>query len=75
MHNVNIEIYFYSRHFLYKYFHFCFPVSRRIVRGQTPASLQSNDPELCADRFEDWGKNETNCAVPAFAGNPPMVSS
>lgn len=46
---------------------------RRIVRGQTPTSLQTNNPVACAEHFDDWGKNESGCAVPAFAGNPPGV--
>ncbi|KAM4560086.1 NADPH oxidase 2 [Odontesthes bonariensis] len=45
----------------------------RIVRGQTAASLQTNKPDACADRFEDWGRNQSGCAVPEFAGNPPMT--
>lgn len=51
-----------------------FTFCRRIVRGQTPASLKTNNPEVCADQFENWGKNGSDCAVPVFAGNPPMVS-
>lgn len=45
----------------------------RIVRGQTFPSLQTNNPENCSDQFEDWGKNGSDCAVPEFAGNPPMT--
>ncbi|CAG00874.1 unnamed protein product [Tetraodon nigroviridis] len=45
----------------------------RIVRGQTAASLKTNKPEVCADRFEEWGRNGSDCAVPEFAGNPPMT--
>lgn len=52
---------------------FVFPC-RRIVRGQTPRSLENDPPSVCADQFEDWSKPGTNCSVPVFAGNPPMVS-
>ncbi|XP_068165263.1 cytochrome b-245 heavy chain [Antennarius striatus] len=45
----------------------------RIVRGQTPASLKTNNPNVCSEQFEDWGKSGSNCSVPVFAGNPPMT--
>lgn len=55
-------------------FSLCVSDYRRIVRGQTVASLDTNNPQNCSDKFEDWGKNGSNCAVPEFAGNPPGVS-
>ncbi|KAM9766902.1 LOW QUALITY PROTEIN: NADPH oxidase 2-like [Menidia menidia] len=44
----------------------------RIVRGQTAGSLQTN-AEVCAERFQDWGRNGSHCTVPEFSGNPPMT--
>lgn len=49
-------------------------VCRRIVRGQTPESLEAHDPKQCESYFETWGKNGTHCPEPDFAGNPPMVN-
>jgi len=75
-HNVNLFLKFshIMRAFARMKLQICVSTCRRIVRGQTAASLETNKPDVCADRFEDWGKNESGCAVPVFAGNPPMVS-
>uniref|UniRef100_A0A8C7XGJ5 NADPH oxidase 2 n=1 Tax=Oryzias sinensis TaxID=183150 RepID=A0A8C7XGJ5_9TELE len=68
------EVFWYTHHlFVIFFIGLVFHGFGRIVRGQTSRSLDSNDPDVCADRFEDWGKNESGCAVPAFAGNPPMT--
>uniref|UniRef100_UPI0037E7D25D cytochrome b-245 heavy chain n=1 Tax=Semicossyphus pulcher TaxID=241346 RepID=UPI0037E7D25D len=45
----------------------------RIVRGQTPGSLETNNPEKCANQSANWGVDGSDCAVPVFAGNPPMT--
>uniref|UniRef100_A0A8C2JTM3 NADPH oxidase 2 n=1 Tax=Cyprinus carpio TaxID=7962 RepID=A0A8C2JTM3_CYPCA len=45
----------------------------RIVRGQTIESVKVHKPDECHSRFEDWGKNGTDCPEPVFAGNPPMT--
>lgn len=44
------------------------------MRGQTAGSLQADPPEACAQQFEVWGRDGSNCTAPVFAGNPPMVS-
>ncbi|XP_036419039.1 cytochrome b-245 heavy chain [Colossoma macropomum] len=44
----------------------------RIVRGQTPASLEHHKPLKCHSRFEEWGRI-ADCPEPEFAGNPPMT--
>lgn len=51
----------------------CVFLCRRIVRGQTIESVKVHKPDECHSRFEDWGKNGTDCPEPVFAGNPPMV--
>uniref|UniRef100_A0A4W6EVT7 NADPH oxidase 2 n=1 Tax=Lates calcarifer TaxID=8187 RepID=A0A4W6EVT7_LATCA len=66
------EVFWYTHHlFIIFFIGLVFHGYGRIVRGQTPASLKANNPEVCADQFEDWGKNGSYCPVPEFAGNPP----
>ncbi|XP_037552493.1 cytochrome b-245 heavy chain [Nematolebias whitei] len=66
------EVFWYTHHlFVIFFIGLVFHGYGRIVRGQTPASLKTNTPDVCANRFEDWGKEESNCTVPGFAGNPP----
>ncbi|XP_034533496.1 cytochrome b-245 heavy chain [Notolabrus celidotus] len=68
------EVFWYTHHlFVIFFIGLVFHGYGRIVRGQTPASLQTNDPEVCSNQFENWGNNGSNCAVPVFAGNPPMT--
>lgn len=45
---------------------------RRIVRQQTQESLDKDNPEKCDKDPSEWGK-PGKCAIPQFAGNPPMV--
>uniref|UniRef100_A0A7N5ZTB6 FAD-binding FR-type domain-containing protein n=1 Tax=Anabas testudineus TaxID=64144 RepID=A0A7N5ZTB6_ANATE len=66
------EVFWYTHHlFVIFFIGLVFHGYGRIVRGQTFASLDTNDPDVCADKFEEWGGNGSNCAVPVFAGNPP----
>uniref|UniRef100_A0A672F6A2 Cytochrome b-245, beta polypeptide (chronic granulomatous disease) n=1 Tax=Salarias fasciatus TaxID=181472 RepID=A0A672F6A2_SALFA len=66
------EVFWYTHHlFVIFFIGLVFHGYGRIVRGQTDGSLKSNDPSVCAERFEDWGTNGSHCAVPVFAGNPP----
>ncbi|XP_032361850.1 NADPH oxidase 2 isoform X2 [Etheostoma spectabile] len=68
------EVFWYTHHlFVIFFIGLVFHGFGRIVRGQTAASLKTNDPLVCADQFEDWGNNGSDCAVPEFAGNPPMT--
>ncbi|XP_070711599.1 cytochrome b-245 heavy chain [Pempheris klunzingeri] len=68
------EVFWYTHHlFVIFFIGLVFHGFGRIVRGQTPASLKANNPEVCANRFEEWGTNMSSCAVPVFAGNPPMT--
>nr|XP_033472006.1 cytochrome b-245 heavy chain isoform X1 [Epinephelus lanceolatus] len=66
------EVFWYTHHlFVIFFIGLVFHGAGRIVRGQTAASLKTNDPQVCAKQFDNWGKNGSNCAVPEFAGNPP----
>ncbi|KAI3365864.1 hypothetical protein L3Q82_000843 [Scortum barcoo] len=68
------EVFWYIHHlFVIFFIGLVFHGYGRIVRGQTSASLETNKPDVCADQFEEWGNNGSGCAVPEFAGNPPMV--
>ncbi|XP_061571442.1 LOW QUALITY PROTEIN: cytochrome b-245 heavy chain [Cololabis saira] len=68
------EVFWYTHHlFVIFFIGLVFHGFGRIVRGQTPLSLETNRPLVCADRFQDWGNNGSDCAVPEFAGNPPMT--
>ncbi|XP_054642771.1 cytochrome b-245 heavy chain isoform X1 [Dunckerocampus dactyliophorus] len=68
------EVFWYTHHLFVLFFiGLVFHGFGRIVRGQTADSLNTNDPRVCADRFDDWGRNGSGCAVPEFAGNPPMT--
>ncbi|XP_071368954.1 cytochrome b-245 heavy chain [Centroberyx affinis] len=68
------EVFWYTHHlFVIFFIGLVFHGFGRIVRGQTLVSLAQHDPEQCADQFENWGENSTNCPVPKFAGNPPMT--
>uniref|UniRef100_A0A3B3DPH4 NADPH oxidase 2 n=1 Tax=Oryzias melastigma TaxID=30732 RepID=A0A3B3DPH4_ORYME len=68
------EVFWYTHHlFVIFFIGLVFHGFGRIVRGQTLGSLNRNKPDTCANRFEEWGKNESGCAVPEFAGNPPMT--
>uniref|UniRef100_A0A8D3EBK8 NADPH oxidase 2 n=1 Tax=Scophthalmus maximus TaxID=52904 RepID=A0A8D3EBK8_SCOMX len=68
------EVFWYTHHlFVIFFIGLVFHGFGRIVRGQTPTSLQTNNPEFCFDQFEDWGDVGSNCTVPVFAGNPPMT--
>ncbi|XP_044043158.1 cytochrome b-245 heavy chain [Siniperca chuatsi] len=68
------EVFWYTHHlFVIFFIGLVFHGYGRIVRGQTLASLRTNNPEVCANQFEDWGNNGSDCAVPEFAGNPPMT--
>ncbi|XP_078099558.1 NADPH oxidase 2 [Sander vitreus] len=68
------EVFWYTHHlFVIFFIGLVFHGFGRIVRGQTAASLKTNRPDVCADQFEDWGNNGSECAVPEFAGNPPMT--
>ncbi|KAM6958596.1 LOW QUALITY PROTEIN: NADPH oxidase 2 [Tautogolabrus adspersus] len=66
------EVFWYTHHlFVIFFIGLVFHGYGRIVRGQTPASLNASNPKVCADQFENWGNNGSNCAAPLFAGNPP----
>ncbi|XP_028998614.1 cytochrome b-245 heavy chain [Betta splendens] len=66
------EVFWYTHHlFVIFFIGLVFHGYGRIVRGQTLSSLQTNNPNLCKDRFQEWGMNGSDCAVPVFAGNPP----
>ncbi|KAG7215663.1 hypothetical protein INR49_022018 [Caranx melampygus] len=66
------EVFWYTHHlFIIFFIGLVFHGYGRIVRGQTKNSTETNDPDVCADQFEDWGKPGSNCSVPVFAGNPP----
>ncbi|KAG7261069.1 hypothetical protein CRUP_031664 [Coryphaenoides rupestris] len=68
------EVFWYTHHlFVFFFIGLVFHGAGRIVRGQTTASLKAHDPLECAEHFETWGMNGTNCPVPQFAGNPPMT--
>ncbi|XP_019967097.1 cytochrome b-245 heavy chain isoform X2 [Paralichthys olivaceus] len=68
------EVFWYTHHlFVIFFIGLVFHGFGRIVRGQTTESQKTNIPETCADQFEDWGRNASGCAVPEFAGNPPMT--
>ncbi|XP_053273087.1 cytochrome b-245 heavy chain [Pleuronectes platessa] len=68
------EVFWFTHHlFVIFFIGLVFHGFGRIVRGQTSASQKTNEPETCASQFEDWGRNESRCAVPEFAGNPPMT--
>ncbi|XP_037332174.1 cytochrome b-245 heavy chain [Pungitius pungitius] len=68
------EVFWYTHHLFVIFFvGLVFHGFGRIVRGQTAGSLKTNQPETCAEHFEDWGASGSSCAVPAFAGNPPMT--
>ncbi|XP_034721060.1 cytochrome b-245 heavy chain-like, partial [Etheostoma cragini] len=68
------EVFWYTHHLFVVFFiGLVFHGFGRIVRGQTAVSLKTNNPLVCADQFEDWGNNGSDCAVPEFAGNPPML--
>ncbi|XP_033833091.1 cytochrome b-245 heavy chain [Periophthalmus magnuspinnatus] len=68
------EVFWFTHHlFVIFFIGLVFHGFQRIVRGQTFQSLETNNPENCSDHFQDWGKNGSDCAVPEFAGNPPMT--
>ncbi|KAM8903035.1 NADPH oxidase 2 [Spinachia spinachia] len=68
------EVFWYTHHLFVVFFvGLVFHGFGRIVRGQTAGSLETNRPEACAEHFEDWGGSGSGCAVPVFAGNPPMT--
>ncbi|CAL8291031.1 unnamed protein product [Lota lota] len=68
------EVFWYTHHLFVVFFiGLVFHGFGRIVRGQTLASLREHNPLECADKFETWGTNGTNCPEPVFAGNPPMT--
>ncbi|KAM7365791.1 hypothetical protein PAMP_016696 [Pampus punctatissimus] len=68
------EVFWYTHHlFVIFFIGLVFHGYGRIVRGQTASSLITNEPDKCVNEFEDWGTNKSLCAVPEFAGNPPMT--
>ncbi|CAL8275668.1 unnamed protein product [Arctogadus glacialis] len=68
------EVFWFTHHlFVIFFIGLVFHGFGRIVRGQTAASLRAHNPLECADQFETWGKNGSNCPEPEFAGNPPMT--
>ncbi|CAN9498402.1 unnamed protein product [Ophioblennius macclurei] len=68
------EVFWYTHHLFVVFFiGLVFHGFGRIVRGQTNDSLKTNDPSACADKFEEWATNGSNCSVPIFAGNPPQT--
>ncbi|XP_020776457.1 cytochrome b-245 heavy chain [Boleophthalmus pectinirostris] len=68
------EVFWFTHHlFVIFFIGLVFHGFQRIVRGQTNQSLETNDPENCSEHFQDWGRNGSGCAVPEFAGNPPMT--
>ncbi|XP_056287401.1 cytochrome b-245 heavy chain [Pseudoliparis swirei] len=68
------EVFWYTHHLFVVFFvGLVFHGFGRIVRGQTAGSLQADPPEACAQQFEVWGRDGSNCTAPVFAGNPPMT--
>ncbi|KAJ8350435.1 hypothetical protein SKAU_G00255650 [Synaphobranchus kaupii] len=68
------EVFWYTHHlFVIFFIGLVIHGAGRIVRGQTPDSLNEHKPELCFQHYKTWGENGTFCPVPNFAGNPPMT--
>ncbi|XP_006083015.1 cytochrome b-245 heavy chain [Myotis lucifugus] len=67
------EVFWYTHHlFVIFFIGLAIHGAERIVRGQTPESLQKHDIKKCYQNISDWGKSE-DCPVPQFYGNPPMT--
>ncbi|XP_036264119.1 cytochrome b-245 heavy chain [Pipistrellus kuhlii] len=67
------EVFWYTHHlFVIFFIGLAIHGAERIVRGQTPKSLQEHNPKKCYQNISDWGKIE-DCPVPQFYGNPPMT--
>uniref|UniRef100_A0A8C5DM21 NADPH oxidase 2 n=1 Tax=Gouania willdenowi TaxID=441366 RepID=A0A8C5DM21_GOUWI len=66
------EVFWYTHHLFVLFFvGLVFHGFGRIVRGQTENSTATNNPLVCANRFEEWGRDGSGCEVPVFAGNQP----
>ncbi|XP_004435106.1 PREDICTED: cytochrome b-245 heavy chain [Ceratotherium simum simum] len=67
------EVFWYTHHlFVIFFIGLAIHGAERIVRGQTPDSLQKHNITICHDKITQWGKIE-KCPVPKFSGNPPMT--
>ncbi|KAF6389869.1 cytochrome b-245 beta chain [Rhinolophus ferrumequinum] len=67
------EVFWYTHHlFVIFFIGLAIHGAERIVRGQTPKSLDEHNPKLCYQNISDWGKIK-GCPVPQFYGNPPMT--
>ncbi|XP_058391612.1 cytochrome b-245 heavy chain [Diceros bicornis minor] len=67
------EVFWYTHHlFVIFFIGLAIHGAERIVRGQTPDSLQMHNITICHDKITQWGKIE-ECPVPKFSGNPPMT--
>ncbi|MBN3324857.1 CY24B protein, partial [Atractosteus spatula] len=68
------EVFWYTHHlFVVFYIGIVIHGIGRIVRGQTAESIKVHDPKQCISQYQTWGKNNTECPVPDFAGNPPVT--
>lgn len=67
------EVFWYTHHlFVIFFIGLAIHGAERIVRGQTPESLQKHNITMCYQNISDWGKSK-DCPVPQFYGNPPMT--
>lgn len=67
------EVFWYTHHlFVIFFIGLAIHGAERIVRQQTQESLDKDNPEKCDKDPSEWGK-PGKCAIPQFAGNPPMV--
>uniref|UniRef100_A0A8C9J9E3 NADPH oxidase 2 n=1 Tax=Panthera tigris altaica TaxID=74533 RepID=A0A8C9J9E3_PANTA len=67
------ELFWYTHHlFVIFFIGLAIHGAERIVRGQTPQSLDQHHHEICEKNISEWGKIE-ECPIPQFSGNPPMT--
>uniref|UniRef100_M3YLX9 NADPH oxidase 2 n=1 Tax=Mustela putorius furo TaxID=9669 RepID=M3YLX9_MUSPF len=67
------EVFWYTHHlFVIFFIGLAIHGAERIVRQQTQESLDKDNPEKCDKDPSEWGK-PGKCAIPQFAGNPPML--
>ncbi|XP_004000443.1 cytochrome b-245 heavy chain [Felis catus] len=67
------ELFWYTHHlFVIFFIGLAIHGAERIVRGQTPQSLDEHHHEICEKRISEWGKIK-ECPIPQFSGNPPMT--
>ncbi|XP_012890539.1 PREDICTED: NADPH oxidase 1 isoform X2 [Dipodomys ordii] len=66
------ELFWYTHH-LFVIYIICLVIHGigGIVRGQTEESLVDSHPSECAESFQKWGENNSNCKHPRFEGHPP----